>query len=236
MDPLDPVDPMDPGDPMEPVVLERTTTPRGELVLRRVGEHLEVVSNGVFLMDTRDGRSERLLVRAALDAHPDPRRLLVGGLGVGFSLVEAVADSRLTAVDVVEIEPDLVAWHASHLRPVTGEAMADPRVRVVVADLRDHLAAVVAGEVDRYDVLCLDVDNGPGWTVFEGNAELYAPAGLDRALEAVGPGGVLAVWSAHGSESFESLLRDRLDDVRTETVDVRLDRGEPDIVYLGRKP
>ena len=56
-------------------------------MLRRVAEHLEVVSNGVFLMDTRDGRSERLLVRTALDAHPRPRRLLVGGLGVGFSLV-----------------------------------------------------------------------------------------------------------------------------------------------------
>jgi spermidine synthase len=72
-------------------------------VLRRVGDHLEVVSNGVFLMDTRDGRSERLLVRTALDAHPRPGRLLVGGLGVGFSLVEAVSQSGLSAIDVVEI-------------------------------------------------------------------------------------------------------------------------------------
>ncbi|HET9944209.1 MAG TPA: hypothetical protein VFR56_01055, partial [Actinomycetes bacterium] len=127
-----PHEPVQPVQPVEPVVLERTTTPRGELVLRRVGEHLEVVSNGVFLMDTRDGRSERLLVRAALDVHPDPRRLLIGGLGVGFSLVEAVAEPALTAIDVVEIEPDLVGWHATHLGHLTGAALADPRVRVVV--------------------------------------------------------------------------------------------------------
>ena len=205
-------------------------------MLRRVGEHLEVVSNGVFLMDTRDGRSERLLVRAALDAHPGPRRLLIGGLGVGFSLVEAVAEPALTAIDVVEIEPDLVGWHATHLSHLTGAALADPRVRVVVADLRDHLAAAAAGEGGRYDVLCLDVDNGPGWTVFEGNAELYAPAGLETALQALDPGGVLAVWSSHASRPFETLLRERLSDVRVETVDVPLDRGEPDVVYLGRKP
>lgn len=206
-------------------------------MLRRVGEHLEVVSNGVFLMDTRDGRSERLLVRAALDAHPRPRRLLVGGLGVGFSLVEAVAEAGLAAIDVVEIEPDLVAWHRTHLRPVTGEALADPRVRVLVADLRDHLAAVgEGGPGGRYDVVCLDVDNGPDWTVFEGNAELYAAAGLEQALAALTPGGVLAVWSAHPSQPFEELLRERLSDVRVETVDVHLDRGEPDVVYVGRKP
>jgi spermidine synthase len=205
-------------------------------VLRRVGDHLEVVSNGVFLMDTRDGRSERLLVRTALDAHPRPGRLLVGGLGVGFSLVEAVSQSGLTAIDVVEIEPDLVAWHSTHLRHLTAEALADLRVRVVVADLRDHLRGCASGARRRYDVVCLDVDNGPGWTVFEGNAELYAPAGLALALDAIEPGGVLAVWSAHGSPQFEALLRDRLDDVRTETVDVHLARAEPDVVYVGRKP
>ena len=188
-------------------------------------------------MDTRDGRSERLLVRAALDRHPRPRRLLVGGLGVGFSLVEAVADLGLTAVDVVEIEPQLVAWHRRWFRDISAEALADPRVRVVVADLRDHLAVAAAGpEDERYDVVCLDVDNGPGWTVFEGNAELYAPAGLRLALDSLGPRGVLAVWSAHASGHFESALAGLLDDVRRHEVPVRLARGQPDVVYVGRKP
>jgi spermidine synthase len=137
----------------------------------------------------------------------------------------------------VEIEPDLVGWHRTHLRHVTGDALADPRVRVVVADLRDHVAAVATGgSGGRYDVVCLDVDNGPDWTVFEPNAELYRPAGIELAASALRPRGVLAVWSAHPSQSFEALLRERLSDVRVATVDVHLERGEPDVVYLGRTP
>jgi spermidine synthase len=107
----------------------------------------------------------------------------------------------------------------------------------LVADLRDHLAAVATGgSGGRYDVVCLDVDNGPGWTVFEANAELYRPTGIELAARALRPGGVLAVWSAHASQSFEALLRERLSDVRVETVDVHLERAEPDVVYLGRTP
>src|SRR4051794_41928456 len=86
-------------------VLDRVTTPRGELVLRRADGHLEVISNGVFLMDTRDGRSERLLVTAATGRHPDPRTVLIGGLGVGFSLVEAGARDPLRANTPLQPRP-----------------------------------------------------------------------------------------------------------------------------------
>src|SRR5947209_8649608 len=99
-----------------PEVVERVDTDRGELVLRSCGEHFDVISNGVFLMDTRDGRSERLLVRAALDAVAMPRSVLIGGVGVGFSLLEALTDHRVTRVDVVEIEPAILDWHRTHLR------------------------------------------------------------------------------------------------------------------------
>ena len=113
---------------MASVTVERLTTPRGELVLRRDGEHHEIVSNGVFLMDTRDGRSERELVRAAV---PGPgARVLIGGLGVGFSLAEALALGA-AAVTVVEIEPAVVRWNRTHL----GGHLDDPRVTVVVEDL-----------------------------------------------------------------------------------------------------
>ena len=159
------------------------TTPRGELVLRRVDGAFEVISNGVFLMDTRDGRSERALVRAAVARHPEARRLLVGGLGVGFSLLEAVATPGLTDIDVVEIEPVLVGWHETHLRDLTGSALHDPRVTVLQRDVRDHLRA----SPGRYDIVCLDVDNGPGWTVTEDNAELYSAAGLATCVEALAP-------------------------------------------------
>ena len=191
------------------------------------------MSNGVFLMDTRDGRSERLLVRAAVEARGAGHdlRLLIGGLGVGFSLQEAVGDADLASIDVVEIEPDLVDWHHAHLSHLTGDALADPRVQVVVADLVDHLRH----HEDTYDVVCLDVDNGPDWTVNDSNAALYTADGLARAVASLRSHGVLAVWSANPSESFKERLADQLDDVRALEVEVRVARGEPDVVYLGRK-
>lgn len=190
------------------------------------------MSNGVFLMDTRDGRSERLLVRAALDALPAAQAVLIGGLGIGFSLQEAVAVDSLTRIDVVEIEADLVAWHDAHLRHLTGDALADPRVHVVVADLRDHLR----DSAGCYDVVVLDVDNGPDWTVTDSNAALYTADGLAEAAAALHSGGVLAVWSANPAPSFQERLADRLDDVRAIEVDVRVARGAPDVVYVARKP
>lgn len=219
------------GAPAEPVVLERATTERGELVLRRVGRDVEVISNGVFLMDTRDGRSERALVRSALDGHPEPRRILIGGLGVGFSLVEAVAEPALQRIDVVEIEQHILDWHRTHLAYLSGAALADPRVRVVIDDVRTWLAS---GR--RYDVLCLDIDNGPDWTVSDANAQLYTAAGLDLVSRALAPGGVLAVWSARRVPEFASLLRRALEDVRTVEVPGTIRRAEPDLVYIGRVP
>src|SRR4051812_37529016 len=165
-----------------PEVVERVDTGRGELVLRRRGEHFEVISNGVFLMDTRDGRSERLLVRAAVDAAAAPRSVLIGGLGVGFSLREAVTDERLQRIDVVEIEDAVLGWHRRYLQHLTGEALSDPRVHVVVGDLAD-VAGTAQYDVAvpaQYDVVCVDVDNGPTWTVTADNAALYDEDGTVR--------------------------------------------------------
>lgn len=202
-------------------------------MLRRDGEHLEVISNGVFLMDTRDGHSERLLVDAAVSAHPHARTVLIGGLGVGFTLVEAVTRQGLAHIDVVEIEPALVAWHRTHLAHLTGTAMRDPRVRVVVDDLQRHLAN---GPPGAYDVVCLDIDNGPDWAVTPENAALYSPGGLATAVRALAPGGVLSVWSARPVPGFTEALRAQLTDVQAIEVESLVPRAEPDVVYLGRQP
>ena len=221
--------PAAPADPRMSEVLDRVTTDRGELVLRRVDGHLEVISNGVFLMDTRDGRSERLLVEAALATHPAPRRLLIGGLGVGFSLAEATADPRPERITVVEIEPALVGWHDGPLGAISGTALRDPRVEVVVEDVAVHLAEHPA----TYDVVCLDVDNGPDWTVTAGNTSLYDEVGTRTVVAALRPGGVLAVWSAHAVPSFEERLRAQFASVTVLPVEVP--RGEPDVVYVAER-
>ncbi len=204
------------------VTVERLATPRGELVLRRDGRHHEIVSNGTFLMDTRDGRSERELVRAA--AGPGAR-VLIGGLGVGFSLAEALAVGA-AAVTVVEVEPAVVRWNREHLGST---ALDDPRVRVVVDDL-----AAVLDRPGEYDAICLDVDNGPEWTVTPANAVLYSPAGLARLAARLAPGGTLAVWSAGAAPAFEARLRERYADVRR--IEVPVPRGEPDVVWTARGP
>lgn len=200
----------------------------GELVLRVDGDRYEIISNGVFLMDSSDGRSERLLVRAALDAVAAPRTVLIGGLGVGFSVAEAVADDRLTAITVLEREPAVIAWQREYLSHLSGDATADPRVRVRSADLVGWLRDTG----HRFDAVCLDIDNGPEWTVTEHNAALYTDEGLAALRRVLLPGGALAVWSAAAAPAFEERLRRLVGPVTVH--EVAVPRGEPDRVYLAR--
>lgn len=218
-------------DALAPVTLDRREGPYGEVVLRRRGDDFEIIANGCFLMDTSDGRSERLLIDAALAALPADRpapAVLIGGLGVGFSLARAAAEPRWGRIAVVEREQAIVDWHlGGPLAWISGEALADPRAAILTADLVTHLRTTT----ERYDALCLDIDNGPDWTVTEDNGNLYSPAGLADCLRCLTPGGVLAVWSAQPSAEFEEALRDAgFHGVRTEEVGVA--RGVPDVVHL----
>lgn len=204
-------------------VLARVDGVCGELVLRRAGPHHEIIANGVFLMDTRNGESERLMVRAAADRMPPGAPMLIGGLGVGFSLRAALGHPAVGEVVVVEREPAVIAWNRHELG--NAEVLADPRVRLVRADLLEWLPA--AG---RFGALCLDIDNGPEWTVDEGNASLYGSSGLAMIDTALEPGGVLAVWSAGRAPAFTAALAERYGPV--ETLEIPVPRGEPDLVFL----
>ncbi|MFG3657613.1 spermidine synthase [Streptomyces sp. NPDC047706] len=217
-----------------PEVLDRRDGPYGEVVLRRHGALLQIIANGCFLMDTSDGRSERLLVDAARDAlgdRPDPH-VLIGGLGVGFSLAHAAGNPRWGRITVVERERAVIDWHREGpFSIISGKALADPRTRIVEADLIDY----VNETCDTFDALCLDIDNGPDWTVTEANSGLYSKAGLAGCARVLRPGGVLAVWSAKPSPEFEGTLRNAgFRHVRTEEIPVA--RGVPDVVHLGVRP
>jgi spermidine synthase len=212
-------------------VVERTDGHCGELVLLRRGSHHEIVANGVFLMDTRAGDSERLLVTAAAERIPAPGRMAIAGLGVGFSLAAALADPRVGAVTVVEREPAVLRWNRGPLAPVHGDALRDPRVTVREADAVEWLGAAAPAS---FDAICLDVDNGPDWVVTPGNSRLYDRAGLRAAARALSPGGVLAVWSAARSPALEERMAGLFADVAVREVPVA--RGEPDVVLLGTRP
>jgi spermidine synthase len=208
-----------------PVVIDRRQTPRGELVLRRAGEHLEVIANGTFLMDTRDGRSERVLVREAI-AGQEHARVLLAGLGVGFSLDEALRSPQVEEVVVVELEPAVVDWARTHLRGATAHGLDDPRVRLVLSDLREAMETLDGG----FDAVCLDIDNGPGWLVHPANAAVYGDDGLARLRGLLRPAGRLTVWAAMADAAFEARLGRHFASVRS--VAIAVPRGPDDVVYL----
>ncbi|PYC82782.1 spermidine synthase [Streptomyces tateyamensis] len=214
-------------------VLDRREGRYGEVVLRRRGELLEIIANGCFLMDTHDGRSERLLMDAALERlTADAPAVLIGGLGVGFSLAHAAAEPRWGRIAVAEREGAIIDWHrAGPLAAISAAALADRRVVLLHTDL----VAYLAGTGDRYDALCLDIDNGPDWTVDEANDALYGPAGLAAARACLNPGGILAVWSAQPSAAFEQALR-TAGFTEVQTTEIPVGRGVPDVVHLGRRP
>ena len=190
-----------------PQVVARAAGVLGEVVLRRrctpEREVHELIVNGVFLMDTAETSTERLLAETLLERHPAPHRVLVAGLGLGCTLAALLADPRPRQVDVVEIEPQLVAWLRAGLVPGAAAALADPRVRLRVADIRQVLAGPPP---HRYDALVLDVDNGPGFLVHDRNAAVYQPPGLAAAGRAVVPGGLLLVWSSTPAPALQQAL------------------------------
>lgn len=221
----------------------RSDSERGELVLRerRSGPEdpaagptvLELRANGVFVMDSAEHASEVALADAALDAVAEPRRVLVGGLGLGFTLDRVLGDRRVEHVDVVEIEAALVEWMRDGTIPHGRRLLADDRVRVVVADL---VAAVTEAGPSAYDVVLLDVDNGPDQLVHETNAAVYDGPFLRSVRDRLRPGGALVVWSAARAPSLAEALRRVFDEVAERDHAVRLqDRDEHYWLYAARR-
>lgn len=187
------------------VELAREDTAHGEVALRRRGEVLELVVNGAFAMDTVDTTSEVALARRALATHGGPLRVLVGGLGLGFTARAVLADPRVERLDVVELAEPLVRWARAGLVPELAGLEQDGRCRLWAADVADVIARRTA-PAGLWDLILLDVDNGPGFLVHEHNASLYAPAGLAAARDALEPGGVLVIWSSHRAPELLSSL------------------------------
>lgn len=215
----------------EVTVVERVVGCCGELALLRRDGHYEIVANGVFLIDTRGGGSERLHVSAAAGCMPPPGRMLIGGLGVGFSLAAALAHPGVGEVHVVEREPAVLRWNRAQLAPLNSNALRDPRVRTYEADVVDWLANA---PVCSLDAICLDVDNGPEWLLTPGNAWLYSNDGLRCATRVLSPEGVLTIWSSAPAPAFVKRMNEHFAEV--EVTEVSAAQGEPDVIVRGRVP
>jgi len=191
---------------------------RGDVTLLRRDDDgaLELRVNGVFVMDTAEASSEIGLADIALarldsSAEPGqppqgPVRLLVGGLGLGFTLRRLAESEQVDEIVVVELEGALLDWHRRGLVPATAAILADPRLAIVEGDIR---AVVEAARPGWFDALIVDVDNGPGFLVYDDNAAVYRVPFLTAARRALRPGGSVVVWTADESV----LLADALSNV-----------------------
>ncbi len=184
-------------------VIERVTTATGEWQLQRREGHFEVICNGIFLMASYNQSSNRQLATLALGGvRGEGLRVLIGGLGIGYTAQAALEDPRVRRLEIVEIEPAVVAWHRAHFSGLCGRPLADPRTVLVEGDLND-----VPLSPGSYDAILLDTDNGPGWLARPDNRRLYTPAGVERIIQSLTPQGIVGYWSAHQAEEFSASLR-----------------------------
>jgi spermidine synthase len=208
--------------------IARAVSERGEILLRRRADDgaLELRVNGVFVMDDRETSSEELLAQVALSGSPS--RVLVGGLGLGYTVRALLADARVREVVVAEIEPALVEWMRAGLVP---SVLDDPRVVVAAGDVR----VVVGEQADAsYDGILLDVDNGPDFLVYDGNAVIYQDGFLAVCRSKLRAGGVLTVWSSSASAALEGAIGNVFGACVVSPVPVRLQgRDETYYVYQG---
>lgn len=158
----------------------------------------------IELMNSRMHASEEELAQLAIAAKPAARRVLIGGLGMGFTLRAALdllpEDARVV---VAELIPEVVDWNRQHLAELAGRPLEDRRVTDRVADVNE----VISAAADTFDLILLDTDNGPEGTVTEDNEQLYSAAGLKRSLASLRPSGILAVWSSFDSPEFTARLK-----------------------------
>lgn len=195
----------------------------------------EVTLNHDFLMGTSNTLSERALASRALDMHPgNSLKVLIGGLGLGYTAHEALKSDRVGHVEVVELLPQMIEWLEKGLVPVGGELKSDPRLVVVKGDIYDQLSRTPER---KHDVILIDVDHAPDAPLAEGSFCFYTEAGLAQAKMHLEPGGVLAIWSSAEDHAFSDALRKVFSHASIEHVTYQndlVDEEETDWLFFAR--
>lgn len=176
----------------------------GRLRLLRRGQDYSIRFGENELMGNQVRHSEEALATLACQrlAGPDAR-VLIGGLGMGFTLGAALRSLPLTAeIRVAELIPEIVSWAKGPLAHLFHDYLSDPRVVLELGDVHDVIASAAA----RFDAIMLDVDNGPDGLIHLANERLYCNWGLRAAHAALKPGGILAIWSAYSDDAFVARL------------------------------
>jgi spermidine synthase len=214
--------------------LGRAKTADGcDLVLYHRDGVYQIRIDGLELMSSNAHGSEKALAELAHDLIRDVQqpRVLVGGLGMGFTLRAALdCFPKGATIVVAELFAEVVEWNRGPLSHLAGHPLADPRVHLRQADVND-----VLGE-EPFDCILLDVDNGPGAFTVKSNARLYGPSGTNRLVRALKKHGVLALWSSTVEQTFERQLRRAGLDVQCHRVHARgSGGGARHAIYLVRR-
>ena len=215
--------------------LGHASSPDGTVIqLTRRDDEYVILAAGRHLMSSRMHASEESLAalgcrRAAALTQP---AVLIGGLGMGYTLRAALdlLPAKATIV-VAELIPGIVDWNRGPLAPLANNPLADPRVRIEIA----NVAATLRASSAEFDAILLDVDNGPGAFTDSANVALYSAPGIAAAHASLNPGGTLAIWSAHEDPKFAHRLRSANFTVHTEHTRAHANKGPRHTIYLAQK-
>jgi spermidine synthase len=206
-----------------------------ELRLMRRGKEFSIKLGSNELMNSRLSGSEEALATLAakrMEKVANPH-MLIGGLGMGFTLRAALAVlGSKSKIVVAELVPAVVAWARGPMAEIFGDSLNDPRVTIREGDV----AEIIRSHRSKFDAILLDVDNGPEGLTRKGNDALYSAAGLNAARTALRPGGVLAVWSSGPNPAFAKRLRSA--DFEVNEINIRATgkgRGVRHMIWMATK-
>ena len=220
------------------VLIDTVPLPDGSGNIRLIqrADEFSIMLGTIALMNSRLSGSEEAMASLSWARISDRPRahMLIGGLGMGFTLRAALAELPQTAkITVAELMPAVLTWAKGPMASIFDGCLDDPRVQIKIEDVRGVIKTAQAG----YDAILLDVDNGPDGLTVETNDALYSMKGLAAAKAALRPGGVLAVWASAPDRAFTQRLQKAGFQVEEERVKAnRKSRGSRHVIWLATKP
>ncbi len=225
---------------MDPwITIDSTTVPGSdtELTLSQRNDDFAIRISGVpgDLMNSRMHHSEEALAELACSrlSTIENARILVGGLGMGFTLAAVLKTvPQSTEVTVVELVPAVAEWNRGVLGQCAGRPIEDDRTLVQVGDVADLLKH----QAEKYDAILLDIDNGPEAMTSSDNEWLYSTKGLKKIYENLRPEGIVSIWSARADQLFTIRLKRAGFHVQLRTVRARPGKGSRHTIFVAQKP